>query len=201
MMETKKEAQAEINKVINYTTIPREDGKNCGNCAETQFDFGGACGYAGEIGNHYCDMWSQRTTIVKIFIDACSKGNPGPASFGIVAHLPDDTYKKESGKLGNLTNQMAEFMAMKKALEMAHLYGWSQIAIFTDSRLMAQSANGKWKLKSQPLIKIVDEMVPMAQKIKSVVGGSITVEWVPRETSGIIEADKLANEALNPKLT
>ena len=46
--------------LINYTTIPRADGKNCGNCAETQFDFGGACPYAGEIGNHYCDMWSER---------------------------------------------------------------------------------------------------------------------------------------------
>ena len=49
-----------MTKSINYTTIPREDGKNCGNCAETQFDFRGACSYAGEIGNHYCDMWSER---------------------------------------------------------------------------------------------------------------------------------------------
>jgi len=46
---------------INYTTIPRNDGKCCGNCAETQGeDFGGACYYAGEIGNHYCDMWRGR---------------------------------------------------------------------------------------------------------------------------------------------
>jgi hypothetical protein len=50
---------------INYTTIPRKDGKNCGNCIETERpDFGGACSYAGEIGigNHYCDMWSSQTT-------------------------------------------------------------------------------------------------------------------------------------------
>ena len=48
---------------INYTTIPRKDGKNCGNCIETEGPyFGGACSYAGEIGNHYCDMWSPQTT-------------------------------------------------------------------------------------------------------------------------------------------
>jgi hypothetical protein len=45
---------------IHYTTIPRKDGKCCGNCIETQGDFQGACTYAGEIGNHYCDMWSWR---------------------------------------------------------------------------------------------------------------------------------------------
>jgi len=46
---------------INYTTIPRKDGKNCGNCIETQGeDFGGACSWAGEIGNHYCDKWEKR---------------------------------------------------------------------------------------------------------------------------------------------
>ena len=51
-----------MTKPINYTTIPREDGKNCGNCIETQRDdFGGACYYAGEIGNHYCDMWASGT--------------------------------------------------------------------------------------------------------------------------------------------
>lgn len=42
---------------INYTTIPRKDGKNCGNCAESDR---GWCFYAGEIGSHYCDMWSER---------------------------------------------------------------------------------------------------------------------------------------------
>jgi hypothetical protein len=49
---------------INYTTIPRKDRKCCGNCAETQFHFGGACSYAGEIGNHYCDMWAPRRRVV-----------------------------------------------------------------------------------------------------------------------------------------
>ena len=41
---------------INYTVIPRKDGKNCGNC--TNGDEGYCC-YAGEIGNHYCDKWND----------------------------------------------------------------------------------------------------------------------------------------------
>ena len=45
-----------MEREINYTTIPRSDGKNCGNCAESDC---GWCFYAGEIGNHYCDKWSE----------------------------------------------------------------------------------------------------------------------------------------------
>ena len=138
---------------------------------------------------------------IKIYIDACSKGNPGPASFAAIAHLNDGTTKKEFGKLGNLTNQMAEFSALGKALEMAYLYGWRKIIVYTDSRLVAQSSIGKWQLKSPRLLKMFnDTLVPAAQKIKGIPGGSIVVEWVPRETQGIIDADKLANEALNPRL-
>jgi len=47
-------------KIINYTTVPREDGKNCGNCEETRYDYQAYCSHAGEIGNHYCDMWRGR---------------------------------------------------------------------------------------------------------------------------------------------
>jgi len=52
------QAHAWVRKEL-LKTLPCKCTK-CGNCAETQFDFGGACSWAGEIGNHYCDKWSKR---------------------------------------------------------------------------------------------------------------------------------------------
>jgi len=53
-------------------TIERKEGECCGNCVETvdDPDFGGACGYAGEIAGWF---WCEHYERTKRRIPACLK--------------------------------------------------------------------------------------------------------------------------------
>ena len=138
-------------------------------------------------------------TRTEIFIDAACRGNPGPSSFGLIAVTEDITFE-DHGVLGEMTNQEAEFNALKKALETCVKHNWHNVGIYTDSRLVSSVSTGKWKLHSAKLIKIVEELARIAYAVKNVPGGKLEVTWLSREDPRIVKVDKLANEALNPRI-
>src|ERR1051326_996721 len=88
-------------------------------------------------------------------VDGAARGNPGPAGIGIV--IADDTGNvvKEVGEpLGTTTNNVAEYKAMIRALEEAHLLGCERIAVYTDSELMAHQLNGRYAVKAEHLLPL-----------------------------------------------
>jgi len=130
---------------------------------------------------------------VKLFIhiDGASRGNPGPASVGVVIRDgAGKTLKEHHRYLGEATNNVAEYSALSDALALAKELGGTELAIRSDSQLLVRQFNGQYRVKNPALFKMLAEI----QKIRHQFA-SITLIHVPREENK--DADRLANLALD----
>ncbi|MBN2101915.1 MAG: ribonuclease HI family protein [Candidatus Aenigmarchaeota archaeon] len=130
-----------------------------------------------------------------IYTDGASRGNPGQASIAFMILKGDGSLLYEKGeKIGLDTNNVAEYKALIKALEVAAHYSDSEtrITCFSDSKLMVSQLNGDFKIK-KPHLKKLNEMVKeLAKPFKS-----IEFRNVPREDKNISHVDMLGNMALD----
>lgn len=128
---------------------------------------------------------------VIVYTDGASRGNPGPASFGFVITDVDGNILVEGAeKLGDQTNNYAEYMGMLVALNVCEKAGAKEVLVRADSQLMIRQMTGEYKVKAEGII-------PLHQKAKTLVAAFTKVgfEHIPREKNK--EADKLANQALD----
>lgn len=128
---------------------------------------------------------------VKIYTDGASRGNPGPASIGIVFYdEADNRVSDYKESLGDQTNNYAEYMAVIKALELCQQAGVSSAQFYCDSQLLVKQMLGEYKVKA-PQIK------DLYLKAKALTDSLDRVGFnhVRREFNK--EADALANEALD----
>jgi ribonuclease H / adenosylcobalamin/alpha-ribazole phosphatase len=128
--------------------------------------------------------------------DGGSRGNPGPAGSGAVIY--DDTKKvvgEVSEFLGHTTNNVAEYTAILRALELLHKKLGADareatVAVEMDSKLVVEQMLGHYKIK-HPNLK------PLAAGVQELMQGfgSITFTHIPREKNKY--ADMLANRAMD----
>ena len=133
----------------------------------------------------------ELTEKLKIYTDGASRGNPGPAAIGIVFYDADDNLLAEhKEKLGEQTNNYAEYMAVIRALEICTEHSVSEIDFYCDSQLLTKQMVGEYKVKA-PQIK------PLYEQAKTLVGqfSNVGFHHVRREFNK--EADALANQALD----
>ena len=131
------------------------------------------------------------TRSCEVFIDGASRGNPGPASIGVVFQDEAGTVVKAlSTKIGLTTNNIAEYSALIFALQEALLMGVKNLNVFTDSELLAKQFNGEYKIKEESL-KL---LFLFAKHLKSGFK-ALSVAHVPREQNKL--ADREANRALD----
>src|SRR5277367_3991931 len=82
-------------------------------------------------------------------IDGASRGNPGPASYAVVIRDADGKIALElAKKLGQTTNNVAEYYALLAALEYATSKGITALRIRSDSELLVRQMQGRYKVKS-----------------------------------------------------
>jgi len=128
---------------------------------------------------------------LKLYFDGGSRGNPGPSAVGAVLYDSGDNKLEElSEHIGKYTNNMAEYIALKKALEMAANYNNKKIIIFTDSKLLCNQVTKKWKIKDARILKVYLEISKALEKYDLV-----DIRHIPREKN--TEADRLVNKALD----
>jgi ribonuclease HI len=90
--------------------------------------------------------------MIEIYIDGSSKGNPGPGGAGIV--IKDASTQKILGTagipLGYVTNNQAEFLALKHALLELQRRGLSEHLnkILTDSQLVVGIFSQSWRARA-----------------------------------------------------
>lgn len=100
-------------------------------------------------------------TIKKLYIniDGSCKGNPGPAAIGVVVRDNYGTTLEEYREfIGSSTNNVAEYRAAVKALEIAAKYCRNRVYIFTDSRLLVNHVQGSYRIKNRMLLKLLMEI-------------------------------------------
>ncbi len=126
-------------------------------------------------------------------IDGASRGNPGPASYGIVLRSPDGGVEWELGKcIGTTTNNVAEYYALLAALQGATARGVRGLRVRSDSLLMVRQMQGRYKVKSADLRPLHERATKAARVLQY-----FAIEYVPREQNRA--ADRLANYALDNK--
>lgn len=94
-----------------------------------------------------------------INIDGACKGNPGPASIGVLVKDSDGhTLEEYKEFIGKSTSNLAEYKAAVRALEIAAKYCRERVYIFTDSRLLVNHVYGSYKIKNRELFKLLMEI-------------------------------------------
>jgi ribonuclease HI len=124
-------------------------------------------------------------------IDGGSRGNPGPASYGVVIRDPrGQVVAKLKKYIGRSTNNVAEYYGLIAALDYAQQHGIRALHVQSDSELLVRQMRGQYKVKSPELRPLFERARKMAQTF-----ASFKIEHVYREQNA--EADALANEALD----
>ena len=129
--------------------------------------------------------------MLRIWIDGAARGNPGPASAGVVIEDgAGKTLLDEGYRLGETTNNVAEYTALLKALEAAAGLEAKTLKIHSDSELLVKQVNGLYRVK-HPNLKPLH-----AQAMKGIDGfDSVELVHVRREFN--TRADAAANRALD----
>jgi ribonuclease HI len=129
-----------------------------------------------------------------IFCDGGSRGNPGPAAIGAVvldpSTDPPTRVATVSERIGETTNNVAEYRALIAGLEAAAPFGAARIRVRADSMLVVQQLRGQWKVRQSHLRPLYDEARALLRTYQSV-----DIAHVPREKN--TDADALVNAALD----
>jgi ribonuclease HI len=125
-------------------------------------------------------------------IDGAARGNPGPAAYAVVIARDGGPVVEEAETIGTATNNVAEYTALVRGLELAADLGIKKLAIFSDSELLVKQMNGEYRVKNADLLVLYEE----ANRLKNSFT-SVTITHVRREQNK--RADALGNEALDGK--
>jgi ribonuclease HI len=129
------------------------------------------------------DVWTITT-------DGAARGNPGPAAIAFIIERSGEKNFEYKERLGEATNNVAEYTALIRALEKARDLGGKRLAIRSDSDLMVQQMKGQYKVKNAGLVPLFDKARRLCQDFDSV-----TFRHIPREEN--TRADRLCNQALD----
>jgi ribonuclease HI len=122
-------------------------------------------------------------------IDGGSRGNPGPAGFGVrIEHDGDIVDLK--GALPSATNNVAEYHGLLAALDWAVAHGVATLHVKSDSELLVKQMRGEYRVKNEGLQPLYERARRLAARI-----GRVRFEHVRREFNK--DADRLANEAMD----
>lgn len=124
-------------------------------------------------------------------IDGGSRGNPGPAAYGVVIRDPKGEIVGRLKKyIGQNTNNVAEYFGLIAALDYAETHGIRALRVLSDSELLVKQMRGQYKVKSGDLRPLFERARKMTQAFES-----FRIDHVFREQNR--EADALVNHALD----
>ena len=128
---------------------------------------------------------------VTAFCDGGSRGNPGPAGYGVFIQGPKGEALAELSEfLGRTTNNVAEYSALLAALAWALREGCSRLRVVADSELLVKQMQGRYKVASPDLRPLYDEAKRRVAELDM-----FRIEHVLRGKNQ--KADRLANLAMD----
>ena len=123
-------------------------------------------------------------------VDGGSRGNPGPAGYGVHLTRDDGTTVDLKASIGIATNNIAEYNGLLAALRWAVDEGVRSLHVKADSELLVKQMRGEYRVKNPGLQPLYEEARRLADRV-----GRVTFEHVRREFNQ--DADRLANEAMD----
>jgi ribonuclease HI len=131
---------------------------------------------------------------VTVNVDGGARGNPGPAAIGVVLRDEDGRVLEEVGEtIGEATNNVAEYKALLRGIELAAARGASELELIGDSQLVVRQVEGRYKVKNAGI-------KPLHNEVKRALTDfdSWSIGHVGRAENA--DADRLVNLALDGAL-
>jgi ribonuclease HI len=131
---------------------------------------------------------------ISVNVDGGARGNPGPAAIGVVVRDGGGEVLEEVGeKIGEATNNVAEYKALLRGIELAADHGASELELIGDSELVVRQVEGRYKVKNAGI-------KPLHAAVKRALGDfdSWSIRHVRRAENA--DADRLVNQALDGAL-
>src|SRR4051812_15585833 len=128
---------------------------------------------------------------VVVHTDGGARGNPGPAAAAAVVTGPDGAVLDEASvRLGETTNNVAEYRGLALGLERARALGATEVDVVMDSELVVNQINGRYRVRSP-------DLAPLHRAVTGALGSfaAWTVRAVRRGENA--RADALVNAALD----
>lgn len=129
--------------------------------------------------------------MITAYCDGGSRGNPGPAGYGVSIEGPNGQKIGELSEfLGVKTNNFAEYSALLGALAFALKQGHKTLRVIADSELMVKQIKGQYQVKSPELRPLYDEARRRIARLEK-----FEIQHVLRNKNK--RADELANDAMD----
>jgi ribonuclease HI len=128
---------------------------------------------------------------VTVNVDGGARGNPGPAAIGVILRDEGGRVLEEVGEtIGEATNNVAEYKALLRGIELAGAQGASELELIGDSELVVRQVEGRYKVKNAGI-------KPLHEEVKRALSdfASWSIGHVRRAENA--DADRLVNEALD----
>jgi len=125
--------------------------------------------------------------MVEVYIDAASKGNPGPSGGGIVIK-GGGKFEEYSLPLGNMGNHEAEFLVFTRALDICLQKGYRTVSFRTDSKLVHDSVEKQY-VKNSLFKPYLEKALDRIEKFDL-----FFIKWIPESQNK--HADRLAKDAI-----
>lgn len=127
--------------------------------------------------------------------DGGSRGNPGPGAIGVIVREEGKILIKYSQFLGErVTNNIAEYWGLIKALELASKITDKELTCILDSELIVKQLLGEYKVKHPKLMELFLVVQKLQEKFEK-----IRYLHVSRWNKFQKIADGLLNEELDNK--
>lgn len=127
--------------------------------------------------------------------DGGARGNPGPGAIGIIIRNDEKILTKYSACIGKfVTNNIAEYQALIKALELASKFTNDELTCILDSELVVKQLLGEYKVRNPHLIPLFLKVQKLQENFKK-----IKYVHVNREDKFQVLADELLNNELDRK--
>jgi ribonuclease HI len=127
--------------------------------------------------------------------DGGARGNPGPGAIGVIVRKDGKILTKYSAKIGKfVTNNIAEYEALIKALELAEKFTDKEITCFLDSELVVKQLLGEYSVRNPKLLELFLKVQKLQENFKT-----IKYKHVSRWDKFQQIVDGLLNEELDRK--
>jgi ribonuclease HI len=127
--------------------------------------------------------------------DGGSRGNPGLGGIGVIVRDDEKILTRYSAKIGKfVTNNVAEYEALIKALELASKFTKDELTCVLDSELVVKQLLGEYKVRNPYLLRLFLKVQELQENFKS-----IKYKHVSREDKFQVIVDYLLNEELDKK--
>lgn len=125
--------------------------------------------------------------------DGGARGNPGPGAIGVLVRQNEKILIQDSKMVGqHVTNNMAEYEGLIRALELASKITDKEVTCILDSELIVKQLLGEYAVRNPKLLSLFLKVQKLQENFEKII-----YKHISREDKYQIIVDKLLNKELD----